>query len=107
MSQKGLLHQLFTQNIDCLERRAGVPEQLIVEAHGSFATQRCIDCTAEYPEDKMREHVEKGEVPHCAKCNGLVKPDIVFFGEALPQTFQDRATLPQAPPTWLSSWERA
>lgn len=81
---------LFTQNIDCLEREAGVPGDLIVEAHGSFATQRCIDCKKEFPDDTMKKHVLSGKVPHCVDnetCNGLVKPDIVFFGEALPSAF--------------------
>lgn len=90
LATKGLLYQLFTQNIDCLERRAGVPADLIVEAHGSFASQRCIDCKTPYPDDKMREHVSRAEVPHCEKCNGLVKPDIVFFHENLPSLFFDR-----------------
>lgn len=89
LAQKGLLKMLFTQNIDCLERQAGVPSDLIIEAHGSFATQRCIECKTPIPDDEMKEHVLKGEVPHCrdTECNGLVKPDIVFFGEQLPQAF--------------------
>lgn len=93
LAQKGLLHVLFTQNIDCLERSAGVPGDKIVEAHGSFATQRCVDCKEEFDADLMREHVERGEVPRCEAdgCDGLVKPDIVFFGEALPSAFRDRA----------------
>lgn len=80
---------LFTQNIDCLERAAGVPADRMIEAHGSFATQRCIECKREFPDDKMREHVFAGKVPHCANaaCNGVVKPDIVFFGESLPPAF--------------------
>lgn len=84
---------LFTQNIDCLERSAGVPADKIIEAHGSFATQRCIECKTEFPDDKMKEHVFAGKVPHCAEkdCNGLVKPDIVFFGEALPKSFEQNA----------------
>ncbi|KAH8879345.1 NAD-dependent deacetylase sirtuin-2 [Thozetella sp. PMI_491] len=96
LADKGLLHHLFTQNIDCLERRAGVPDELIVEAHGSFATQRCIECGTVFPDDRMKDHVEKGDVPHCASegCDGLVKPDIVFFGEALPQVFRDRQYYP-------------
>lgn len=82
---------LFTQNIDCLERVAGVPSDKIIEAHGSFAKQRCIECKEEYPDDKMKEHVFGGKVPHCDKdgCNGLVKPDIVFFGEPLPKAFDN------------------
>ncbi len=93
LAKKGLLHQLFTQNIDCLERTAGIPGDLIVEAHGSFATQRCIECKTPYPDDKMRDHVSRAEVPQCIRgevCNGYVKPDIVFFGEALPSLFYDR-----------------
>ncbi|KAL4885352.1 DHS-like NAD/FAD-binding domain-containing protein [Aspergillus karnatakaensis] len=92
---KGKLLKHFTQNIDCLERLAGVPGDLIIEAHGSFATQRCIDCKAAYPEDLMKEAIAKGEVPYCGECKGLVKPDIVFFGEALPPSFFDNRTLPE------------
>ncbi|RKU45483.1 Sir2 histone deacetylase Hst2 [Coniochaeta pulveracea] len=91
LAAKGLLFHLFTQNIDTLERRAGVPGDKIVEAHGSFATQRCIDCKTPYPDDKMHEHVLAGNVPRCEECNGLVKPDIVFFGEALPDEFREKA----------------
>lgn len=91
LAQKGLLQMLFTQNIDCLERAAGVPADKIIEAHGSFATQRCIDCQKEYPDKEMEEHVQRGDVPRCSNssCNGLVKPDIVFFGEALPRHFRE------------------
>ncbi|KAI5467904.1 DHS-like NAD/FAD-binding domain-containing protein [Mariannaea sp. PMI_226] len=96
LAQKGLLQMLFTQNIDCLERVAGVPSEKIIEAHGSFATQRCIECKTEFPDDKMKEHVFAGKVPHCGEndCNGLVKPDIVFFGEPLPRSFNQNT--PQA-----------
>lgn len=84
---------LFTQNIDCLERRAGVPTEKIIEAHGSFATQRCIECKTEYPDNEMEAHVFKGVVPFCNQegCDGAVKPDIVFFGEALPAAFAENA----------------
>jgi NAD+-dependent protein deacetylase SIR2 len=93
---KGLLLKLFTQNIDCLEREAGVPGEMIVEAHGSFATQRCIECKTQFPDTMMREAVHTKEVPRCLEktCNGLVKPDIVFFGEALPEAFHRNRTLP-------------
>lgn len=89
LERKGMLKMLFTQNIDCLERKAGVSPYKIIEAHGSFATQRCIDCKTEYPEDLMLKAVDSGDVPHCTvpQCNGLVKPDIVFFGEGLPESF--------------------
>ncbi|KAH6706376.1 DHS-like NAD/FAD-binding domain-containing protein [Leptodontidium sp. 2 PMI_412] len=97
LDEKFMLHMLFTQNIDCLERKAGVPGEKIVEAHGSFATQRCIECKTAYPDDLMKEKVESGDVPHCLvpECNGLVKPDIVFFGEQLPKSFFDNHDAPR------------
>ncbi|KAL7807041.1 NAD-dependent deacetylase sirtuin-2 [Trichoderma aethiopicum] len=91
LAEKGLLQMLFTQNIDCLERAAGVPADKIVEAHGSFATQRCIECKVEFPDEHMRAHVLRGDVPRCGECKGLVKPDITFFGEALPRAFSEKS----------------
>lgn len=93
LAKKGLLQMLFTQNIDCLERAAGVPPEKIIEAHGSFATQRCVECKEEFPDDEMKAHVHNGDVPRCLDrhCNGLVKPDIVFFGEALPRAFSEQS----------------
>lgn len=96
LAKKNFLRMLFTQNIDCLERAAGVPPELIVEAHGSFATQRCIDCKSPFPDTEMRKCVESACPPICLRdgCGGLVKPDIVFFGEQLPDTFFNNATVP-------------
>ena len=99
LHDKGLLLQLLTQNIDCLEREAGVPGDKIVEAHGSFTSQSCIECKKAYPEERMRDAIDKKWVPRCVdlSCNGLVKPDIVFFGEQLPAAFFDsRDLLPEA-----------
>ncbi|KAH7885413.1 DHS-like NAD/FAD-binding domain-containing protein [Phlebopus sp. FC_14] len=88
LDSHSLLHTCFTQNIDTLERRAGVPDKKIIEAHGSFATQRCIDCKRPYDDEKMKKVVMESKIPRCEGCNGLVKPDIVFFGEALPGQFR-------------------
>ncbi|KAF5317536.1 hypothetical protein D9619_013222 [Psilocybe cf. subviscida] len=87
LHEKKRLHTCFTQNIDTLERRAGVPDEKIIEAHGSFATQRCIKCKREFDDNKMREHVLAKKIAKCESCGGYVKPDIVFFGEALPKKF--------------------
>ncbi|OCL14538.1 NAD-dependent deacetylase sirtuin-2, partial [Glonium stellatum] len=96
--EKGLLLKLFTQNIDCLEREAGVPGEMIVEAHGSFARQSCIECHSIYPDDLMHKAIRDKEVPRCLKetCGGLVKPEIVFFGEQLPADFFRNKELPAA-----------
>ncbi|PPR04729.1 hypothetical protein CVT26_012864 [Gymnopilus dilepis] len=87
LSEKSLLHTCYTQNIDTLERRAGVPDDKIIEAHGSFATQRCINCREEYDDEEMKKHVLEKKIPKCPSCGGYVKPDIVFFGEGLPPHF--------------------
>ena len=83
LSDKGLLGLCFTQNIDTLERRAGIPAGKIIEAHGSFATQRCIECKRPFSDTEMKEVVEEERIPKCKSCKGLVKPDIVFFGESV------------------------
>ncbi|KAB8346068.1 hypothetical protein FH972_023120 [Carpinus fangiana] len=97
LADRGLLLKHFTQNIDCLDREAGVPEELIVEAHGSFARQSCIECRRAFPHDEMLRHVQAATVPRCLNetCGGLVKPEIVFFGEALPNEFFAHAMLPR------------
>ncbi|KAH9953332.1 NAD-dependent deacetylase sirtuin-2 [Russula dissimulans] len=83
LSDKGLLGLCFTQNIDTLERRAGIPADKIIEAHGSFATQRCIQCWQPFDRAEMKEAVINERIPRCHSCKGLVKPDIVFFGESV------------------------
>lgn len=85
LHRKSLLHLCLTQNIDCLERLAGLPEAKVVEAHGSFASNSCIEngCGKKFDGEKMKKCVDDGKVPKCDKCGGLVKPDIVFFGEGV------------------------
>ena len=88
--ENALLVRNYTQNIDGLERLAGIEEDLIIEAHGSFATARCIVCRRKYPGEYVKTALleEKVEIVQCISCsNGFVKPDIVFFGESLPPRF--------------------
>ncbi|KAJ2493437.1 NAD-dependent protein deacetylase sirtuin-2 [Coemansia sp. RSA 2050] len=89
LAQKGLLLRHYTQNIDCLERAAGIDPELIVEAHGSFHTAHCIGrkCRQEYSQEWVKEHIFRDEIPRCGSCDSLVKPDITFFGEGLPSRF--------------------
>lgn len=83
---KSKLKRCYTQNIDTLERIAGVDGDLVVEAHGSFAGNHCIDCDWEMETEVLRKEMETG-IPKCKECEGHVKPDIVFFGESLPEKF--------------------
>ncbi|XP_054169056.1 NAD-dependent protein deacetylase sirtuin-2-like [Oppia nitens] len=88
LNDKGLLLRLYTQNIDTLERIAGIPGDKLVEAHGTFHTSHCIDCHKEYSFQWMKDKIFSDSlVPKCDKCGATVKPDIVFFGEQLPERF--------------------
>lgn len=85
-----MLRRVFSQNIDTLEHLSGLPAGKIIEAHGSFATAHCLECGVETStEYVLASGVRKGETVRCAEddCDGLVKPDIVFFGEGLPDKF--------------------
>ncbi|XP_058813876.1 NAD-dependent protein deacetylase Sirt2-like [Topomyia yanbarensis] len=86
LEQKGLLIRHYTQNIDTLERIAGINEDKIVEAHGTFFTNHCLQCKAAYSLEFVKEKIFADEIPTCS-CGGVIKPDIVFFGEGLPERF--------------------
>ncbi|XP_033961803.1 NAD-dependent protein deacetylase sirtuin-3, mitochondrial isoform X2 [Pseudochaenichthys georgianus] len=87
LHKKGQLLRMYTQNIDGLERLAGIPPEMLVEAHGTFATATCTVCLRKYKGGELRSDVMSGVVPKCPTCKGVVKPDIVFFGEELPFHF--------------------
>uniref|UniRef100_A0A8C6VC83 Sirtuin 3 n=1 Tax=Naja naja TaxID=35670 RepID=A0A8C6VC83_NAJNA len=84
---KGLLLRLYTQNIDGLERVAGIPPDKLVEAHGTFASATCTVCRRSYSGEDFRGDVMTDKIPKCPVCTGVVKPDIIFFGEELPHRF--------------------
>ncbi|XP_041426481.1 sirtuin 2 S homeolog isoform X3 [Xenopus laevis] len=89
LKEKGLLLRCYSQNIDTLERVAGLTSEDLVEAHGTFYSSHCVGafCGAEYSLSWMKEKIFSDLIPKCEKCNNLVKPDIVFFGESLPSRF--------------------
>jgi len=92
LDKKGVLVRNYTQNIDTLERLAGVRPDALVEAHGSFGTSHCVDCSKEYSQEFVKDIVFADKVPTCTECKGLVKPDIVFFGESLPKRYWNLQT---------------
>ncbi|KAL4794323.1 DHS-like NAD/FAD-binding domain-containing protein [Aspergillus venezuelensis] len=92
LERKGVLRFVFSQNIDGLERDAGVGRERILNVHGNWERQYCNKCRSSYPENLMRGAIEKGEVPICIVegCGGVVRPGIVMFGESLPREFDER-----------------
>jgi len=94
LHQKGLLQRCYTQNIDSLEVLAGLPMEALVAAHGNFDSATCIATKQKVPLEEVKEAVMAG-VEACYELNrrygGLIKPDIVFFGEALPLRFSEHS----------------
>lgn len=110
LEAKGKLLRNYTQNIDTLEQVAGLRN--IIECHGSFATASCTKCKQKVAADQIRADVFNQKIPICQVCNpgvespdsqslttdltktlvlerGIMKPDITFFGESLPDLFHD------------------
>jgi NAD-dependent deacetylase len=75
----GRLLGIVTQNIDGLHQRAG--SQRVIEIHGGFTRALCLACERQIPGSDLAQVVLGGEIPRCDACGGLVKPDVVFFGE--------------------------
>jgi len=83
LERRGLLEAVITQNIDRLHAKAGT--ERLVEVHGSIATSSCTTCRASYPLESVGELFDEDGVATCACCMGKVKPDVVLFGELLPE----------------------
>jgi NAD-dependent deacetylase len=86
LHQLGKLDCVITQNIDNLHQKAGVPGDMVFELHGNMQWVVCLSCARRYPMPEVLQRIRDGtEVPDCPDCQGILKPDAVFFGEALPQ----------------------
>lgn len=102
LHKKGLLLRVYTQNVDGLEELAGLPRDKVIHAHGVMSTLRCLQCGAVYPMSfcmpfvlanlsDPNNTIETTQVPKCTTCgSNLVKPDVVFFEEDLPDLFYDQ-----------------
>ncbi|WP_227589953.1 SIR2 family NAD-dependent protein deacylase [Demequina pelophila] len=87
----GACRDLLTQNIDGLHREAGTPDDAVVEMHGTLATTSCLGCGASMPTVDVLARLDASPDPVCAVCGGILKPDVVYFGEALSEASLDRA----------------
>lgn len=84
LEEQGKQVKILTQNIDRLHLKAGSSD--ILECHGTFEEAHCFDCHRKYSIDDYQPLLEKDRIPYC-DCGGIIKPDIVFFGEQLPDAF--------------------
>ncbi len=77
---------VITQNIDGLHQLAGSTN--VLELHGSVLRNTCMQCHTKYPLDEI---LKMDTVPHCPKCNGIIKPDVVLYEEGLDETILNQS----------------
>jgi len=78
LEQMGKLSTIITQNVDGLHQLAGNSD--VIEFHGSFAAYFCMDCNKKY----NRKAIDLKLLPPRCDCGGIIRPDVVFFGEMIP-----------------------
>ena len=88
LQKRGIIDLLYTQNIDHMHQRAG---SAAFELHGTPTGHTCLKCGEyDFTLQEIMEQVSRGQVPRC-HCGGLIKPDMVFFGEELDAELLERA----------------
>jgi NAD-dependent deacetylase len=89
LERRGLVDAVITQNIDRLHHSAG--SERVIEVHGSIATSSCTTCGASWPLEEVEALFGDDGVAECTGCIGKVKPDVVLFGELLPEAAMGEA----------------
>jgi NAD-dependent deacetylase len=89
LERRGLLEAVVTQNIDRLHRKAG--SRRVVEVHGTIETSSCMRCALSYELHAVPALFDDEGVARCTDCGGSVKPDVVLFGEMLPEGAMEEA----------------
>ena len=78
------IHSIITQNIDALHQKAG--SKNVIEMHGTLRMLSCTQCFHQAEaEIYLKAFVEQGELQRCSQCGSLMKPNVILFGEQLPQ----------------------
>lgn len=84
LEKAGRLNFIITQNIDALHQKAG--SKNVIETHGTMQTLTCTQCYHQVDaEPYLASFAELGVIPHCPECRQILKPDVILFGEQLPQ----------------------
>jgi len=85
LERSGHLRTIVTQNIDALHQKGG--SEHVIETHGTLRTMTCANCFGQFESAPfLQPYVETGKIPQCSNCNGILKPDVILFGEQLPQS---------------------
>lgn len=91
LGKENKLKCVITQNIDGLHQKAG--SKNVIEMHGGLSTGRCTGdtCAREFTLEELAEKMEEELPPLCPDCRALIRPNIILFGEALPDKAYQRA----------------
>ncbi|MCP5432052.1 MAG: NAD-dependent deacetylase [Alphaproteobacteria bacterium] len=89
---QGRARSVITQNVDDLHRASGVPAERIVELHGNATYAKCLSCGERHEHESFRAaFLERGAIPSCRSCGGIVKTATISFGQAMPEAEMARA----------------
>jgi NAD-dependent deacetylase len=91
LARAGRLHALLTQNFDGLHQAAGSDPADVVELHGGLGSTSCLGCGTRRPTRDVLARLDAEPDPRCERCGGILKVDVVYFGERLPERALDRA----------------
>ncbi|WP_250788509.1 SIR2 family NAD-dependent protein deacylase [Cellulomonas wangsupingiae] len=91
LERAGALIAVLTQNFDGLHQAAGSAPDVVVELHGTLATTSCLRCGATTSTRDVLARLPVEPDPACTACGGVLKPDVVYFGERLPDDAVERA----------------
>ena len=90
--RRGIVAAVITQNIDSLHQAAGVPENQVIEIHGSTRYAKCLTCGTRAEISDIRTHFDRhGDAPDCRLCGGIIKTATISFGQAMPEIEMERA----------------
>jgi len=85
LARRGQLVAVITQNIDGLHQRAGHDADQVIELHGNAHGVQCLTCEDWHPRQVVHDRVLAGEAePLCLRCQGMLKPTTVSFGQSMP-----------------------
>jgi NAD-dependent deacetylase len=89
---QGKCSAVITQNVDNLHQASGVPDDKVIELHGNASYASCLECGQRHElEDLKGPFLERGEIPACRDCGGIVKTATISFGQAMPEVPMERA----------------
>lgn len=88
----GRSSSVITQNVDNLHQASGVAEGQVIELHGNASYAKCLECDLRHELEELRPiFVDRGEIPMCKACGGLVKTATISFGQQMPEAPMIRA----------------